>query len=480
MRRLNFFGSKPREFNLFVFLVVPHILIVVLGLVLLGILFQSRLSSDAQASFDTILEDVLEKIEDNLSNHVDGLAPEDTQRQSFAEFQSSWYSGLLETTLTFDNTIMLLNSNGAMIASWPSMQVFPRLPPAGVPGTRNFLFSGNEVLAMRVLVSPRFVQVNPKLRVHLAVARSMDYVHAIANTQNNFLLFILVVFFFLLILADFYLVRKLMAPVKELSRSMEAINPDNWEDIQIMTTGPKEFRALSGRFSELIGRLRLGYEQRRRFAEDLAHQVRTPLTVSLMQIDELLRRTEGQDNIYDSLVEQREQIWKLSTTIDTLLMVARFESMSALPRPTTLRVAEIIEDLVELYTPKAEEDGVSVELDLDKSLIIRGDERVFKQAMINLLDNAIKYGVSGKVIRVSVQRQGEKALVVFRNFGKPINEKDLPRLFERFYRSDHNETTGFGLGLSIVKQVVTLHRGTIVVESSKDLGTAFIMHFPVV
>ena len=163
----------------------------------------------------------------------------------------------------------------------------------------------------------------------------------------------------------------------------------------------------------------------------------------------------------------------------TLLMVARFESMSALPRPSTLNLSEIIEELVELYTPKAEEDGLSVELSLDRSLTIRGDERVLKQAMINLLDNAIKYGQKGKIVQVSVQKENNKAQVIFRNFGKPINELDLPRLFERFYRSDHNEASGFGLGLSIVKQVVGLHRGTILVESSIEKGTAFILHFPI-
>ncbi len=134
---------------------------------------------------------------------------------------------------------------------------------------------------------------------------------------------------------------------------------------------------------------------------------------------------------------------------------------------------------VEVCEPKAKERGINVQLDCPDDLRARVNAPLLEQAVVNLVDNAIKYSEKNREIRVEAERSGPEVIVRVRDQGSGIAPEHLPRLFERFYRVDSGrsrQSGGTGLGLAIVKHIAQAHGGKVTVESALGKGSVFTLH----
>ncbi|MGI8807383.1 MAG: sensor histidine kinase [Acidimicrobiales bacterium] len=219
---------------------------------------------------------------------------------------------------------------------------------------------------------------------------------------------------------------------------------------------------------------------RRDFVANVSHELRTPVgamgvlaeTLADEPDPEVIRRLAGR------ITMEAERAGRL---IDGLLDLSRIEA-GGVGSTDILDVASLVAAAVERVEPLAQQVGVDlVTRPGPERLSVRGDERQLVSALVNLLENAVKYSDQGSAVEVETAAENGRASVVVRDRGVGIPAKDLERIFERFYRVDRarsRETGGTGLGLSIVRHVATNHGGEVFVESQEGLGSTFTLRLP--
>lgn len=226
------------------------------------------------------------------------------------------------------------------------------------------------------------------------------------------------------------------------------------------------------------------WEQQRRFIADASHELKTPLTVILANTSILLSHKEK--SVLDQLrwVENtREEAAHMKKLVEDLLFLARSDNNGAVLQKSYLSFSELLWSCLLQFEPVAFEAGVDIQPEIAENISMEGDMTQLKQLAAILLDNACKYAGKSGVVRVSLSRkqpQGEWALLRVHNTGPSIPPKELPHIFERFYRSDKARTRegGYGLGLPIAKTIAEAHNGSITVESGEEEGTVFIVALP--
>lgn len=222
------------------------------------------------------------------------------------------------------------------------------------------------------------------------------------------------------------------------------------------------------------------WRQQRQFLSDASHELKTPLTVILSNAELMEsagleeRPARWADNI-------RSEAQQMKTLVEEMLTLARADSMERSTVFSQTSLSDISIDCILLFEPVAFESGKHLEYSIRKDLFVSGDSDSLKRLISILLDNAIKYGVPGGIIRLTadLNDRGVRLEVSNENGGKAIPADVLPHLFERFYRADasRGEQSGFGLGLSIAAAIAADHKGTLKAESDAE-STRFILTLP--
>ena len=221
-----------------------------------------------------------------------------------------------------------------------------------------------------------------------------------------------------------------------------------------------------------------------RFTADASHELRTPLTAMKSEIEVSLRDSKlDLDNAKKLLGSNLEEIEKLESLSNALLKLARYQEIAK----TDLSEASLEEVVVEAYekvTSLAEKKSIQIvchpELDSGSSHIdIKGDKQSLIELFVILLDNAIKYSPDNSKVFITIEKDNKYALVRIKDRGVGIKASDLPYIFNRFYRADTSRNkekiNGYGLGLSIAKRIVELHKGTISATSRPGKGSEFVV-----
>jgi len=225
--------------------------------------------------------------------------------------------------------------------------------------------------------------------------------------------------------------------------------------------------------------LRRVEEIRSDFIANASHELRTPLASLAGFIETLQGSARDDDKARDRFLGiMHEQATRMARLIDDLLSLSRVELKENVPPEQQIDLVAIVRQVTNSLQPLAQERKVEIKTEFPaEPLVVRGDHDELIRVFENLIDNALKYGASGKRVDVSLARTAEgEAVVIVRDYGQGIAREHLPRLTERFYRGDVKESRalgGTGLGLALVKHIVNRHHGTLVIYSTPGEGATF-------
>jgi len=231
-----------------------------------------------------------------------------------------------------------------------------------------------------------------------------------------------------------------------------------------------------------ISRLKELEKVRQDFVANVSHELRTPLTTIKGYAETLLEGALKEEVAFQFVQVIKRQSDRLTKIVEDLLALSKIELKEFLLKIEILPFPELVEDVLRYIQEAAEKKKISISVELPTSLMVRADRNYLEQILINLIDNAIKYGKEGGKITVfAVQRNQSEVEVSVSDNGIGIPKEDLPRIFERFYRVDKGrsqELGGTGLGLSIVKHLIQAHGGRVWAESQLGEGSTFYFTLP--
>lgn len=227
---------------------------------------------------------------------------------------------------------------------------------------------------------------------------------------------------------------------------------------------------------------RRAYEQLQRFTADASHELRTPVAGILSQAQVALMPPEEIGEMRSRLQQIVTAAQSMRSLIDQLLFLSRQDRPLNLEALAAIDLVTLVQSIVEESMPIAIGRSIQLSVQSSKStMLIKADRDLIKQALVNLISNALKYTPANGSVEIQAFVQATRAVVEVRDTGIGIPEADLPHVFERFYRVDTmrtRETGGFGLGLAIAKQIIEAHCGRITVSSKLGYGSTFRIEFP--
>lgn len=222
------------------------------------------------------------------------------------------------------------------------------------------------------------------------------------------------------------------------------------------------------------------WENQKRFAADASHELRTPLTVILANMEIL--KTNKDQKIEDQMewVDNTEaEATRMKNLAGNLLFLAKNGDMKKPAIVERVNISDAVTKTTLAFEPVAFERKIAIDTFIQSDIYIGGDENQIRQLTTILLDNAIKYSYDDTTINVTLKDAAGKAVLEVNNTGVPIAQEDLASIFERFYRSDKSRAEeGYGLGLSIAKNIADQHKASISASSNEKDGTTFTVIFP--
>lgn len=237
----------------------------------------------------------------------------------------------------------------------------------------------------------------------------------------------------------------------------------------------ENFNAMLERISELMTGLR-------EVSDNIAHDLKTPLTRLRNRAEAALRGASGNGEHREALTKVIEESDALIRVFNALLMIARAEAGCSTDNLTTYDADAVVSDIVEMYEPVAEEQGVHLQFSTEPGLAVTGSRELLGQALVNLVDNALKYGASGENQRIDVRakRVGDRVEITVADQGPGIAPEDRERVVGRFVRLENSRSRpGSGLGLSMAAAVARLHHGALRIEDNAP-GLRVVLSLPAV
>ncbi len=317
---------------------------------------------------------------------------------------------------------------------------------------------------------------------------------SLSRLRSSFL-YLLPLAFLISALGGFWLARKALAPIEHIADMAREIGAKNLSQrIELPGMRDRELRVLTATLNSMFARLESSFEQVVRFTSDASHELKTPLAIMKGEIEQTQRHLELADklepaearSVLESLMEEVERMQRI---VEGLLLLSRADDRRLALEREPVVLYDFLSSLAEDGEILAEASGLELIKQLDddcRGLTVSIDPTRFYQVVMNLLDNALKYTPTGAVT-MFLHAEGERVICGISDTGMGIGASELPKIFERFYRTDAarsgpNEMgdRSLGLGLAIVRSIVEAHNGTIEVESEPGRGTTFTVKLPVI
>ncbi|MGL5972711.1 MAG: HAMP domain-containing sensor histidine kinase [Oscillospiraceae bacterium] len=338
----------------------------------------------------------------------------------------------------------------------------------------------------RIYKSPHYVVSYPVVDIDKS---PIGLILATSNTanMNKFLFEILKIFIIssisVVVLASvliYFVTNKIVEPLRQMADASIAFAKGDFSK-RVPVESYDEVGQLSLAFNNMASSLCINEEMRRSFVANVSHELKTPMTTIGGFVDGILDGTIPQENQNKYLKIVSNEVKRLSRLVLSMLNIARIEAGEMKITPTQFNIMDSIYSTVFSLEKQINEKKLDVRgLDVDKK-IVYGDIDLLYQVIYNLVDNAIKFSNEGGYIEFNVYGDNNSIFISIKNTGKGITKEQSEKIFERFYKADKSRSidkNGVGLGLYIVKSIITMHNGDIAIRSKENEFCEFIFSLP--
>jgi signal transduction histidine kinase len=280
--------------------------------------------------------------------------------------------------------------------------------------------------------------------------------------------------------AGIFLTSRALRPVRGLSKTVRGMIETGRYDVKV-TRGEtdNEINELVSLFNRLTMQIDGLIRSMRGALDNVAHDIRSPMTVIRGRAQLALQRGDDPTLSKEALAECVEESDKVLRILNMLMDIAETEAGLSAQNLRQIPVAEITAAVADLYDSVAEEKAIRLKSEATAGLTVKGDPVMLRRALANLVDNALKFTPRGGEVSVTVAKAGAEIVFTVRDSGPGIAKEDLPRIWDRFYRSDRSRSThGMDLGLSFVQATAKAHGGRVECESSPGCGATFRVFLP--
>lgn len=350
----------------------------------------------------------------------------------------------------------------------------------------------NEMMQLRArsnawLVGVQRVQPAPAAAPNLIVAQqSLSVLNEELAALRQALLIAVPLALLLAGLGGWFLARKALAPVVAMAEQARHIGAENLGERLDVANPRDELGQLAATFNELLARLNAAFDLQRQFMADASHELRTPLSVLHTTAEVMLERPQRAERDYrDALALMDAQTRRLTRIVEEMFTLARADAGRRPLEMADFYLDELLAETAQAAAVLGARKGVNVTLLPVAETPFRGDERLLRQMLLNLLDNAIKHTPPAGAVRISLDPQPQGLQIAVTDTGTGIPAEAQSHIFERFYRVDNARSraelgagSGAGLGLSIARWIAEAHAGKLELRNSDRTGTTFAVALP--
>jgi two-component system, OmpR family, heavy metal sensor histidine kinase CusS len=290
----------------------------------------------------------------------------------------------------------------------------------------------------------------------------------------------------LLLLASvggYWMSRRALRPVDEITRAARRISHKNISSRLAVPQSRDELQRLSETLNGMLERLEGAFRRITQFTADASHELRTPVALMRTTAELLLRKPRQETEYREALSQILKELERTSTLIEKLMVIAREDSGSEALQFARIDLAEHLQEACHQCHALADSKQITFQERIGSARIfVEGDAQALERLFFILVDNAVKYTLTGGQVTVSLSESNGIADVQIRDTGIGIGGADLPHIFERFYRADKarsRDLGGAGLGLAIGRWITEAHEGTIEVQSTPGEGSLFCVRLPI-
>jgi len=479
-------------------IIALYMTILLLTLSTFGFVLFRDLSRRLRGDIDRLLESRARGVADSVEIYWEtekleasrdlknALALSKINNANFVKIAQRWVMDRTDDPDMLNMVVQIFDIKGEQIASSKDMPDMRILPPnvfdAILQGKRRFddLLTGQAAgnpVSMRALAIP----VIESKRVAYII-RVLSPLTSLDSMLNNFRFIVFILLPIAVLLSG--VAGSVMASVTfgPINRIIETIHKITAENLRLRVAVPEskdEIQKLADTFNDMLARLEHAFTSQRQFIEDLTHELKTPLAVLKGELEVTLKRIRSAGE-YESVLESNlEEIDRIIRIVENLLILARLEKDVAALDKEDLDAGDLVGQCIEYVQILAEQKAMRVSFESAGGMSIRGDVGKLKQLFFNVLDNAIKFTPRGGGVGVRVAQEGRWIRVTVRDTGPGIPEKDMPRIFDRFFRGRGSSSKeGVGLGMPIAKAIAEAHGGRVEVASAIGQGTCFDIFLP--
>jgi signal transduction histidine kinase len=290
-----------------------------------------------------------------------------------------------------------------------------------------------------------------------------------------------------------WLTRRALRPIRDLTNALRPIvETGSLKDRAPIRSEGNELDDLAALFNRALGRITLLIDGMRDSLDNVAHDLRTPMT-RLRATAELALHSNGAPgkepndvnhpsdaaSYREALSDCLEESAQVLTMLNTMMDVSEAEAGAMKLDLEPIRISEVMDEAVDIYQYAAEDKQIQLQVREPTGLTWVTDRNRLRQALANLLDNAVKYSSPGGRVYLEAHQEGDELSIAVSDTGMGISSEDLPRIWDRLYRGDKSRSQrGLGLGLSMVRAIVAAHRGRVTASSEVGRGSTFRLYLP--